>query len=65
MRLEYALKRLEWAAHKILRESDLAADLPPDITALQHQALDGAVPGAVGVATLRLKTLELIELQNT
>lgn len=61
MSLEYALKRLEWASHKILRESDL----PADITALRDQALEGAVPGAVGVANLQVKTLELIELQST
>ena len=38
-----ALKRLESAARKILREGVLAADLPPYNAALRDQALDGAV----------------------
>ena len=48
MRLECALKRLESAVRKILREDVLAADLPPYTAALRDRALDGAVPGAAG-----------------
>ena len=59
MRLEYALKRLESAPHKILRESVLAADLPPYNAALRDQALDGAVPERPGIANPRFKTPEL------
>ena len=65
MRLEYALKRLEWAAHKILREGDLAADLPPDITALRDQAWTAPFPEQSGVANPRFKTPELPKYLTT
>jgi hypothetical protein len=64
MRLEYALKRLESAAHKILREGVLAADLPPYNTALRDQALDGAVPGAAGYRNPAVQNARVAEMHD-
>src|SRR5271166_5673152 len=66
MSLEYALKRLEWAAHKILRTGHLAADSPPRIPLpCDIKLWTTPFPEQCGVANLRFKGSKCLSWRAT